>query len=324
MDQRAPSATKPLSVCKRSSASLDSDVRSDTRREHDKRQRKVKARLVELLFEAGFAQAAKRVARCNSSYIALTCHNRHCVQSIPKFRCRNRLCPYCAAERQRRAFLKFWPILKRYAVRRNTRAVLITLTIRTNSNSLLNQDKHFKSAFSRLRRMKRWKDHINGALCGYEFTLTPNGWHYHAHILAFRRAWYDQAQLAEDWTRATRTTTTVVDIRAISNLTDGLRATLQYCFKPIDIDTWTANEVDQFKEMERIKLSDCFGPFRGLRVFDEPTDEMVAEPLFVGCPCPECGAPLRRIQILWRELDTLRAIPEHSFEKFRAGPQRVT
>lgn len=174
MDQQAPSATKPLSVCKGSSASLDSDVRSDTRRQHDKRQRKVKARLVELLFEAGFAQAAKRVARCNSSYIALACLNRHCVQSIPKFRCRNRLCPYCAAERQRRAFLKFWPIVKSFAVRRNSRPVLITLTIRTDSNSLLIQDKHFKSAFRRLRRMKRWKDQIKGALCGYEFTLTPS------------------------------------------------------------------------------------------------------------------------------------------------------
>jgi hypothetical protein len=323
MDQRTPSATKPLSVCKGSSASLDSDVRSDTGRERDKRQRKVKTRLVELLFEAGFSQAAKRVARCNSSYIALACHNRHRFQSIPSFRCRNRLCPYCAAERQRRAFLKFWPIVKSYSVRRSTRAVLITLTIRTNSNSLLIQDKHFKSAFRRLRRMKMWKDRIDGALCGYEFTLTPNGWHYHAHILAFRNGWYNQAQLAEDWRRAARIATAIVDIRAISNLSEGLRATLQYCFKPIDIEAWTTNEVDQFKQMDRIKLSDCFGPFRGLRVFEDSTNQMLAEPLFVGCPCPECGAPLKRIELSWRELESLPANHEHSSAKFRAGPQRL-
>jgi len=45
--------------------------------------------------------------------------------------------------------------------------------------------------------MKRWKGRIRGAVCGYEFTLTPAGWHYHAHILAFREAWYDQAEIFE-------------------------------------------------------------------------------------------------------------------------------
>lgn len=171
MDQRAPSATKPLSVCKGSSASLDTDARSDTRSEHDKRQRRSKARLVELLFQAGCALAAKKVARCNTEYLSLACRKRHCVQSIPTFRCRHRLCPYCAAERQRRAFLKFSPVLESYAAFETTRVVLITLTVETNSAPLLIQDKQFKAAFRRLRRMKTWKNCISGALCGYEFTL---------------------------------------------------------------------------------------------------------------------------------------------------------
>jgi plasmid rolling circle replication initiator protein Rep len=321
MDQRAPGATKPLSVCKGSSASLDSDVRSDTRREHDKRQRKVKARLVELLFAAGFAQAAKRVARCSSSYIALACHNRHRVQSIPSFRCRHRLCPYCAVERQRRVFLKFGSVLKNCAAKENARVVLITLTIETTSDPLLIQDKCFKAALRRLRRMKRWKDRISGALCGYEFTLTPKGWHYHAHILAFRRAWYEQEQLAEDWQRAMRTSKAIVDIRAISNLSDGLRSTLQYCFKPTQIDAWTTSEIQQFEEMKRVKLSECFGSLRGLRVVEGFSEEREAShALFVGCPCPACGEPLRRIKISWRDLDGLTAIPAEWYLKPRAGP----
>jgi hypothetical protein len=275
-----------------------------------------------LLFEAGCGALAKKVAKCNGDYFTLVCENGHCARSLPSFRCRNRLCPYCAAERQRRAFLKFWPIVRSYAAGQQWRAVLITLTLEMNSGSLIIQDKRFKAAFRRLRRIKRWRDRIHGALCSYEFTITPKGWHYHVHILAFRKAWYDQTQLAEDWVRATRTgnDTAIVDVRAISNLSEGLRATLQYCFKAIEIETWTANEVQQFNEMERIKLSDCFGAFRGLYLFDDSTDQSVAEPLFVGCPCPECGAPMIRIKIHWRELNTLTAISHHLLPKCRAGP----
>ena len=321
MDQRALSARKHINGCRVSTASLDSDARSDTRRGHNEPQRRVKARLVELLFQAGCARAAKRVARCNSSYIALACRNRHRVQSIPSFRCRNRLCPYCAAERQRRAFLKFCPVLKSYAASEKIRVVLITLTVETYSHPLLVQDRLFKAAFRRLRRMKRWKDRISGALCSYEFTLTPKGWHYHAHILAFRRAWYDQAQLAEDWRRAMRTSTAIVDIRAISNLADGLRSTLQYCFKPTEIDNWTANEITQFEEMRGVKLSDCFGALRGLRVMDNSEEDPEAEhPLFVGCPCPECGAPLKRFKLSWRDLEKYSRVCNRMSPQARAGP----
>ena len=99
--------------------------------------------------------------------------------------------------------------------------------------------------------MKRWKGRIRGAVCGYEFTLTPAGWHYHAHILAFREAWYDQAELAEDWQKATRAKGGIVDIRAVRGFADGLRDVLQYCFKPADLEKWTANEVQQFQSMSR-------------------------------------------------------------------------
>ena len=320
MNQRAPTITQHLNVCRVSVASLDSDARSDTRRDHDKRQRRVKARLVELLFEAGFARTANRVARCNSSYIALACTNRHRVQSIPTFRCRHRLCPYCAGARQRRAFVKFWPVLKSRAATENLRAVLITLTVETHSCSLVVQDKLFKAAFRRLRRMKRWKDCISGGLCSYEFTLTPKGWHYHAHIIAFRRAWYDQQHLAEDWQRASRTSTAIVDIRAISNSSDGLRSTLQYCFKPIDVENWTANEIVQFEKLRGIKLSDCFGTLRGLRLEDRETYPEAERPLSVGCPCPECGEPLKRLKLSWRELEKYSPVSNRASLRTRAGP----
>ncbi len=306
-------------------ASLDTDARSGTRKEREDSKRRTKAHLVELLFAAGYAEAAKKVASCNSNYFALVCRNGHAAQMLPTFRCRNRLCPYCAAERQHRAFAKLWPVLKFFAgTKRSERLVLITLTVRNNFEPLEAQDKHFKAAFRRLRRMKHWKDRISGALCGYEFTPTPTGWHYHAHILCFRKAWYDQTELAEDWQRATRANEAVVDIRAVSTISNGFRDVLQYCFKPTDLRKWTVNEVQQFQSMSRIKLSESFGELRGLNVSENEVDfATTAAQLFIGCPCPECGEPLMKVKVFWRDLDRYAPLPKDWFIKARAGPKPV-
>lgn len=324
MDHQPTSRSGHFSAARASNTSLDTDARSDTQ-ERDGRQRRTKARLVELLFAAGRAASAKKVAQCNADYFTLACRNGHCATSVPSFRCRHRLCPYCAASRQRRAFLRFLPILENYACRGNGQPVLITLTVQSSLRALAVEDKEFKAAFGRLRRLKRWKDHISGALCGYEFTLTPNGWHYHAHILAFRKTWYDQRELAQDWQRSARTSIAIVDIRAISNLSDGLRSTLQYCFKPTELDNWTANEIKQFSDLHRIKLSDCFGSFRGLRVSQAVgDDDRRNKALFVGCPCPECGEPLMRIKLSWRQLNAYMRIAKDWFASSRAGPVGVS
>ena len=151
------------------STSLDTDARSDTRKKRDSHKRNTKRRLVDLLVEGGFAEVAGKVAACNSNYFALACRNGHLAQILPAFRCRNRLCPYCAAERQRRAYTKLLPIVENFArAQTRARAVLITLTIRSSFDPLRAQDHDFKTALRRFRRMKRWKGRIRGAVCGYE------------------------------------------------------------------------------------------------------------------------------------------------------------
>jgi hypothetical protein len=298
-------------------ASLDTDARS-SRRRRDIHKRRSKVRLVELLFELGWADAAKKVSACNSSYFALVCRNGHCAQALPTFRCRNRLCPYCAADRQNRAFKKLWPILRAFArMNGKTSPIFITLTFRNSYDSLEELNQQFKVAFKRLRRMKVWTDNIGGSFCGYEFTLTPTGWHYHVHILAFRKQWCSQADLAKCWLEASRGRGEIVYIRAIRELPKGLQQVLRYCLKPIDLSGWTANEVRQFQSMGRIKLSECFGGLRALNVAEEDDAEK-PKPLFVGCPCPQCGEPLQRIKISWHDLD--RANEMSWFVRNRDGP----
>lgn len=63
--------------------SFNTDARSNTRNnERDGYKRSAKARLVELLFAAGCAEAAKKVARCNSNYFALACQNGHSAKML--------------------------------------------------------------------------------------------------------------------------------------------------------------------------------------------------------------------------------------------------
>lgn len=302
--------------------SLDTDARSRNRRGPDADKRRTKMRLVELLFASGLAAEARRVADCNSNYFALTCKNRHRLQILPTFRCRNRLCPYCGAERQRRIFLRFWPFLKsNFKSADPADLVLITLSLKSSFDPLQNQDRRFKAAFRRLRRMKIWKERVSGAICSYEFTLTPSGWHYHAHIIALRRRWYDQADLVQDWRRASQTECAIADIRTISDSMEGLQRLLQYCFKPISVTDWTVVEIEQFQSMKNIKLSDCFGELRGLKLDQEADDsEKPKAPLFVGCPCPECGEPLKKVKLSWRDLDGPVRHQDDWFIRDRASP----
>lgn len=306
-----------------SDTSLDTDARSSSPNQRDNNKRRAKSHLVELLFAAGFADAAKRVATCNSSYFTLACKNRHSAQMLPTSRCRNRLCPYCAVERQRRSFAKLWPLIQHYAeLNPSGRLVLITLTLKNSFEPLRAQDEQFKAAFRRLRRQNGWRERISGALCSYEFKLTPTGWNYHAHILAFRRKWYDQTDLTRNWQEALKSKAAIADIRAISNSSDGLRNLLQYCFKPPDLEQWTINEVHQFQSMSRVKLSDCFGDLRGLKVRDHEIEEATSiDQLFVGCPCPRCGEPLMKVKLSWRELHTYAAILSDSSLRARASPK---
>jgi hypothetical protein len=104
-------------------------------------------------------------------------------------------------------------------------------------------------------------------------------------------------------------------------LSDGLRSTLQYCFKPIQIENWTSNEITQVEEMKGVKLSDCFGTLRGLQ--PTPTSDEYAEaelPLSIGSPCPECGDALDVLRLSWRDLDKFSPTCNRTVRKTRAGP----
>jgi hypothetical protein len=136
-------------------------------------------------------------------------------------------------------------------------------------------------------------------VASFEFTWNETeGWHYHAHILAFRRAWYAQEELLEQWQRITDGAGAVVDIREAQDFRGAVAEVVKYSFKPANVEKWTVQQVAEFNALRRLKLSDCYGELRGLKV--ESDDDLRPDSehhLEVGSPCPDCGEPLMLVTL---------------------------
>jgi hypothetical protein len=179
------------------------------------------------------------------------------------------------------------------------RWVLITLTAQSSDDPLPVVVKRFKKWLGKLRRTKDWKRSIRGAAVGFECVYHPGqGWHFHAHILASRMAWWDQADLAASWQKVSMGLGQIVDIRAVKDLSAGVAETLKYVMKPANLLTWQATQVAEFNALGRTKLRECYGELRGLvgEIDGDGEDQLGMEPdelpLVEGQPCPECGLPL--------------------------------
>jgi hypothetical protein len=191
------------------------------------------------------------------------------------------------------------------------RPILITLTAKSSFEPLAVLDRRFKKWFARLRRTVGWRTHVRGAVAGFEFTWhAEKGWHYHIHVLAFRKtlAWYEQADILKQWQRITEGAGCVVDIQSKGTLRTMAEEVVKYCVKPADITggskpekQWRAQQVAEFNQLRRAKLSECYGSLRGLELDADDEAAEAAEPLPVdehehlgfGSPCPDCGLPLQ-------------------------------
>ena len=258
-----------------------------------------------LLKAAGEPRQAAHVTRCGTEFHALRCANGHLYRAVPTERCRVRLCPDCARHRRQRAVARLGPALRtcrrRYP---HDRWVLVTFTVRASHDPLPHLVMRLKRALAKLRRSRDWQRCIRGGLVSFEMTYqAKRGWHVHAHLLASRRAWWPQAELATRWQHASDGDGQVVDIRLVTDLRAGLAAVLRYVFKPANLLTWGPDQVRQFTALRRVKLSECYGGLRGLAAAWEAdeagSDEAAAAaPLVAGDPCPQCGAVLVAQRVL--------------------------
>jgi len=263
------------------------------------------AHLSDLLDDAGYSRLSADVQRCCSEFQTLRCANGHTFKPIPTYRCNYRLCANCARERQRRTNARLMPTLKAYQRRyRFDRPILLTLTVESSHEPLAVHDKRFKAWFRRLRRSEKWKHYIRAAVAGFEFTYSPaSGWHYHVHILAFRKTTkhYRQEELLEQWTKITNGAGRCgVNIQSKGNMRTMADEVLKYVSKPSNQRSWTSEQVREFNQLRRVKFSECYGALRGFKLDDDDDpraglvlDDDEHEHLTAGSPCPCCAEPLR-------------------------------
>jgi hypothetical protein len=260
-----------------------------------------KDHLIQILTEAGFEEKAAQVALCYSDFRALMCQNGHVVEPIPTYKCGFRLCGDCARVRQVKAYQRLYPRLEEFRRRHpGDRPVLITLTAKSSFDPLYGVAQQFKEWVRRLRRSKKWKACIRGGLVSYEITWSAEyGWHFHAHILAFRQAWWEQAELAAQWAAITEGAGQIVDIRAVQDFGGAVREVLKYVYKPSDVEQWGPQQVAEFMELKGIKLSECYGELRGLKVEsgEDLDGEAAPAELREGSLCPHCQKPLKVVRL---------------------------
>jgi hypothetical protein len=294
--------------------SLDYSTSSDT------------AHLETCLRATGETTLADKVARCCTTFRALTCTQGHVYQPIPAERCRHRLCPNCARWRQQRAVKRLWPAIK--ALRRQHREdrwVFITITARADHAPVRTLLRRLQQWFAKLRRTAAWKTAIRGAIADYEVTYRPDrGWHVHLHVLASRQAWWAQADLAATWHHVTGDEGGIVDIRdRDADVRSSLCRTLTYPFKPANLDAWGPAQVAEFTALKRTKLAECYGALRGLAAAaaadgdEEPPDPLPRQALTPGAPCPSCGSPLIA---QWVDAEALQYARPHTPRRSLAPP----
>jgi hypothetical protein len=257
--------------------------------------RKTKARLANLLLEAGAFDEAANVRRCCAKYGYFTC-GRHVHRRVPNYRCRFILCPDCASERQARAHRRLLPVLRDYQRRHPYDVpVMITLTVAGSHEPLSLIHKQFKHWFRNLRRSVKWQHRTRAGVCGFEVTFSAaHGWHYHVHVLAFRKVWYPQDELAAQWQRVTGGAGVIVDIREVAgrDVGNGLSEVLKYALKPADVAVLGVQQVRDYLAMKGARFGETIGELVHWKVEDE-TDAGECEELTIGSPCPDCGDPLR-------------------------------
>jgi hypothetical protein len=257
--------------------------------------RKTKVQLANLLLEAGAYDKAADVRRCCAKYLYLTC-GRHVHKRVPDFRCHFVLCPDCARERQTRAHRRLLPVLRDYQRRHPYDVpVMITLTVAGSHEPLSLIHKQFKHWFRNLRRSVKWQHRVRAGVCGFEVAFkAAHGWHYHVHVLAFRKVWYPQDELAAQWERVTGGAGRVVDIREVvgRDMGNGLSEVLKYALKPSDVAALGVQQVRDYLAMKGARFGETIGELVHWKLEDE-ADAGSYDELTEGSPCPDCGEPLR-------------------------------
>ncbi|MCU4498446.1 protein rep [Acinetobacter ursingii] len=199
------------------------------------------------------------------------------------------LCPFCAAIRASKAIQKYTERVDEVLSKnRKLKPVLITFTVK-NGTDLAERSSHIIKSFRSL--LERRRDYlkkgrgfnefckIDGAMYSYEntFNESTQEWHPHIHLFALLDEWIDQEQLSELWHDITGDSF-IVDVRKVKKSKDSgyAKAAAEVCKYALKFgDLSVENTWEAFKILKGKRLSGAFGSLWGVKIPDNPADDIV-------------------------------------------------
>ncbi len=203
-------------------------------------------------------------------------------------RCRDRLCPTCALVRNARGLERTQQIVQRMNSPR-----FLTLTNPGDRKSLAESLSELFQRNAALRRLKVWKDHVQGGLFVCEVTVNrkTGRWHPHLHVLIDGK-YFPRDLLVNAWHHQLGGGK-VLDIRKPHSTSDVLHYLAKYLNAFQRNAEWSNEEIREYAEsMHGTRLIATFGNCHNLKIDEAPEPEHAqpGEPL---CRIDDIDAAIR-------------------------------
>ncbi len=175
---------------------------------------------------------------CSTPQIGLTAAG---TPAAVWFRCRDRLCPLCAASRSGQVTDRIMSATANADALR-----FITFTVKSSDAPLREQLDRLTERYKALRKTDAWKRHVRGAIATVEVTFNrqTGQFHPHLHVIADGSYW-DQKSIAYTWQIVTGDSC-VVDIRAVRGRNNAAKYIAKYAAKPGDIASWPTDQINEY------------------------------------------------------------------------------
>jgi hypothetical protein len=197
--------------------------------------------------------------------------------------CGSRFCPSCVAKLSRRSRRQLRLALENQKLFCGENYQFITLTMPNPGLSLLRSRGIIDRAWALFRKRDYFKERIRGGSKSEEFTVTPNGYHYHIHLLCVTR-FISFERLRREWTEclkisfaecslpfdvATSDGLAMVNVQRVSGRKNLQNAVLEVCKYITKSDSWEKIPPTDLIEIASIKrfprMFELFGCFRDHR-----------------------------------------------------------
>ncbi|KKL93333.1 hypothetical protein LCGC14_1875750 [marine sediment metagenome] len=245
----------------------DSPIWSRSEVRFHQRDWKSRRTIIKALFSDETADLAKRAERiwgcCSMPQILMDPHGLPVLQ--PGW-CRDRLCPACS---NRRAHRSRDQLLKVTAGMNSVR--FLTLTLKSNDDSLKCCVDRLDKAFKVLRASAIWKRHVSGGLAVLEVTRhhRTGHWHPHLHVLVDGE-FFPHAMLKKAWLEATGDSF-IVDIRVVHDRRSAAGYIAKYITKGTALASWGTDEIIEFaRALHGRRLIRTFGNCHGIKIDPKP------------------------------------------------------